>query len=65
MMVWHVLKISTDHKQNEYERSSFQYLKLNLSIKSETNPKTMNVLDVKLNLNTENHEPCNKPNNNS
>ena len=66
MMVWHVLEIATDHKQNEYKRSSFQYLKLHLNlafITSEMKLKIVNFLDVTLNLNTGTYKPYNKPNN--
>ena len=64
--VWLVLEISTDHKQNEYKKSSFQYLKteFKLSITSETNLKIVNFFDVTLNLNTGAQEPYSKPNNN-
>ena len=66
MTVWLVLEIPTDHKQNEYKRSSFQYLKteFKLSITSETNLKIVNFFDVTLNLNTGTQKPYNEPNNN-
>ena len=77
MMICHFLEISTDHKQNVYKRSSFQYLKLNLSLTltsltsetltsltTEKNLKIVKFLEVTLNLNTRTHKPYNKPNNN-
>ena len=35
MTVWYVLEISVDHRQNEYERSSLQYLKVNSNLASQ------------------------------
>ena len=56
-------EISSDRKQNEYERSSFQYLKLNLNLASYVK-RIWRFVDVTWNLNTGTHKSYNKPNNN-
>ena len=47
---------------NDEASHYFIYLKFKRSIRSETNVKSVNFLDVTLNLNTRTHKLYNKPN---